>query len=96
MKKRTSLVTNTGPIITTDAPGCRETIENGINGFRVPVRDIEALTQAMIQFIENPELVASMGAASRRLAEERFDVHQINHRLTNWVLNQPASPVPEP
>lgn len=69
------------PVITTDAPGCRETVVEGVNGFLVPVRDAEALAERMQWFVEHPEAIASMGAESRRLAEERFDVHEINRRL---------------
>lgn len=68
-------------VITTDAPGCRETVDEGVNGFLVPVRDVAALTQAMMRFVKNPDLVATMGQESRRLAEKRFDVHSINARL---------------
>lgn len=66
------------PVITTDAVGCRETVEDGVNGFLVPVRDAAALAAAMLRFIENPALIESMGRESRRLAEEKFDVHKIN------------------
>ncbi|GAB4128941.1 MAG: glycosyltransferase family 4 protein [Rhodothalassiaceae bacterium] len=66
------------PVITTDAVGCRETVDHGVNGFLVPVRDPEALAHAMFRFIENPALIETMGRESRRLAEERFDVHEIN------------------
>ncbi|WP_197484380.1 glycosyltransferase family 4 protein [Tepidimonas fonticaldi] len=66
------------PVITTDAPGCRETVVEGVNGFLVPPRDVEALQRAMLRFIEEPELVERMGQESRRLAEERFDVRQAN------------------
>ena len=69
------------PIITTDAPGCRDTVEEGVNGFKVPIRDTGALETAMRHFIENPTLIPSMGAESRRLAEERFDVHRINQTM---------------
>ena len=65
-------------IITTDAPGCRETVVNGDNGFLVPVRDVEALAEAMLKFVENPELVALMGQRSRKIAEEKYDVHKVN------------------
>ena len=68
-------------IITTDVPGCRETVVDGENGFLVPVRDPQALAQAMCQFIEQPELIARMGARSRQLAEEKYDVHKVNARL---------------
>ncbi|MDW8107133.1 MAG: glycosyltransferase family 4 protein [Armatimonadota bacterium] len=69
------------PVITTDAPGCRETVIDGVNGFLVPPRDVEALAQAMERFIQQPELIITMGEASRKLAEERFDVRKINQKL---------------
>jgi glycosyltransferase involved in cell wall biosynthesis len=69
------------PVITTDAPGCRETVVQGVNGFLVPPRDVEALVRAMERFILQPELIITMGQASRKLAEERFDVHKINQRI---------------
>ncbi len=66
------------PIITTDAPGCRETVVDGNNGFLVPVRSVERLVQAMGKFITQPELVELMGQRSRVLAEEKYDVHKVN------------------
>lgn len=69
------------PIITTDMPGCRETVVEGVNGFMVPVRNPEALAQAMLYFIEQPSLIPQMGAESRRMAEEKFDVHKINAEI---------------
>ncbi len=65
-------------VITTDAPGCRETVVHGLNGFLVPVRDAVALADAMMRFIKQPELIETMGKASRALAVERFDVHKVN------------------
>jgi glycosyltransferase involved in cell wall biosynthesis len=69
------------PVITTDAVGCRDTVEDGVNGWLVPVRDASALAQAMCRFIESPQLIVSMGNASRRIAESRFDVHAINLQI---------------
>ncbi|MEI6102805.1 MAG: glycosyltransferase family 4 protein [Methanothrix sp.] len=69
------------PVITTDAPGCRETVIDGENGFLVPVRNPEALADAMERFILQPELIERMGRASRRIAEERFDVHKVVGRV---------------
>lgn len=66
------------PIITTDWIGCRETVVPGLNGYLVPIRDVGALTKAMLRFLENPGLVRTMGRASRRLAEERYDIRRIN------------------
>lgn len=68
-------------VITTDAPGCRETVDEGVNGFLVPVRDVSALTEAMLRFVEDPTLIVTMGKESRKLAEKRFDVHAANARL---------------
>jgi glycosyltransferase involved in cell wall biosynthesis len=65
-------------IITTDVPGCRETVVDGENGILVPPYDAEKLAQAMECFIWDPERIASMGRESRRIAEEKFDVHRVN------------------
>ncbi len=69
------------PVITTDMPGCRETVEHGRNGMLVPPRDVVALQTAMAAFLGQPELIARMGAASRALAERRYDVHAVNRRM---------------
>lgn len=66
------------PIITTDAPGCRETVVHGVNGFLVPVKNPGALAEAMEKFVEQPALAESMGRESRRIAEEKYDVHKVN------------------
>ncbi len=69
------------PIITTNAPGCQETVIDGENGFRVEPRDVDALASAQRAFLEDEDLAVRMGANSRKLAEERFDVHKVNHTL---------------
>ena len=68
-------------VVTTDAPGCRETVISGVNGLLVPVGDAHALAAALETLICSPARVEAMGAASRRLAVERFDVHRINARI---------------
>lgn len=65
-------------IVTTDAPGCRETVRHGDNGFLVPVRDPGALRAAMERFVREPELIPRMGQRSRALAEARYDVRKVN------------------
>ncbi len=65
-------------IVTTDAPGCRETVIHGENGFLVPVQDSVALAEAMRRFIDEPFLHQTMGTRSRQLAEEMYDVHKVN------------------
>lgn len=69
------------PVVTTDAPGCRDTVEEGVNGFKVPVRDAQALETAMRRFVDDPRLIPTMGQASRALAERLFDVHRINDAM---------------
>ena len=69
------------PVITTDAPGCRETVVDGDNGFLVPVKAVDELAAAMLQFVEHPELVARMGARSRQIAEEKYDVDKVNEHM---------------
>ena len=68
-------------VITTDAPGCRETVVHGKNGFLVPVKSTAELAAAMIHFIENPGLVVAMGKESRLLAEEKYDVRKVNDHM---------------
>lgn len=65
-------------IITTDAPGCRETVVNGDNGIMVPIKSASSIADAMIHLINNPELISRMGLRSRQIAEEKFDVRKVN------------------
>lgn len=73
------------PIITTDHPGCRETVEEGRNGFLVPIRNAKALAAAMQYFLDNPDQIESMGHESLKMAKDRFDVHRINEQLINFM-----------
>jgi glycosyltransferase involved in cell wall biosynthesis len=69
------------PILTTDVPGCRDTVVAGENGYLIPERNAAALAERMIWFIEHRDQWARMGARSRALAEDRFDVHKVNGAL---------------
>lgn len=73
-------------VITTDVPGCRETVVDGVNGYLVPRWNAEVLAQKMLCFVENPSLAVQMGVESRRLAEERFDAEKVNERLLQMLL----------
>jgi glycosyltransferase involved in cell wall biosynthesis len=64
-------------VITTDAPGCRESITDGVEGLLVPVRDARALAQAMERFITAPEPAQAMGTAARLRAETVFEASGI-------------------
>jgi glycosyltransferase involved in cell wall biosynthesis len=72
-------------IITTDAPGCRETVENEVNGLLVRPRDADSLYQAMLRMAESPNLAPKMGAASRKLAETKYDVREVNSKLMRYA-----------
>ena len=65
-------------IITTDMPGCRETVVNDENGFLIKPRSVDSLVDAMKKFINDQSLAVRMGKKSRKLAEEKFDVHRVN------------------
>lgn len=69
------------PVITTDLPGCRDTVQPGVNGMTVRPLDVAALADAMASFARDPDLAEKMGRRSRELAETRFDVHMINRIL---------------
>jgi glycosyltransferase involved in cell wall biosynthesis len=69
------------PIITTDATGCRETVEEGVNGFKVPVKSKDILAEKMIWMIEHPDETAQMGVRSRRMCEKKYDVRSINKKI---------------
>lgn len=73
------------PIITTDAPGCRQTVVSGHNGFLVPVRHPEALAEAMERFLVDPSLIPSMGARARQMCENIFDVHLVNSTMLSAI-----------
>jgi glycosyltransferase involved in cell wall biosynthesis len=60
-------------IITSDAPGCRETVVPGANGVLVPVRNAAALADAMITLARDPATVRAMGQASHQLAREKYE-----------------------
>ncbi len=65
-------------IITTDAVGCREPVERGVNGLLVPVGDAAALAEAMIELGRDRARVERMGAESRRIAEARYDARRVD------------------
>ena len=67
--------------VVTDAPGCREVVRNGYNGYLVPLRDPKALAAAMEKFIRQPQLMAEMGANGRHMALEEFDAEKVAARI---------------
>lgn len=64
-------------VITTDVPGCRDAIEEGVTGILVPVKDKTSLADALQELILNPEKCRQMGAAGRELAEREYDINKV-------------------
>ncbi len=73
-------------VITTDAPGCRSTVSPNKNGILVDVGSIDSLVAAMIRLVENPSMVKRMGAESRNLILEKFDVKKVNKILISEMI----------
>jgi glycosyltransferase involved in cell wall biosynthesis len=73
------------PVITTDAPGCREVVIDGVTGYLVPPRDEHALASAMLKMIENPTALGEMGQRAREDAENRFDVRKVNMSMICFI-----------
>ncbi len=67
--------------IVTDVPGCREVVIDGITGFIVPVKEPAKLADAMLKFIDSPELRATMGMEARKFCQEKYDVEKVNRSL---------------
>jgi glycosyltransferase involved in cell wall biosynthesis len=65
------------PCVVTDVPGCRETVEHGRNGLLVPLGDVHALAEAIIELLTDGEKAQLMGKEGRRMALERFDERQV-------------------
>ncbi|WP_159076428.1 glycosyltransferase family 4 protein [Flagellimonas amoyensis] len=76
------------PIITTDSPGCRETVVKGENGILVAPQDLDSLVEAMRFFLENPKQIEIKGSKSRELAEQKFDVKIINAKLISLLSEE--------
>lgn len=69
------------PILTTQVPGCKETVEPGVNGFLVPKADVEQLKKKMLWFVDNQSQWQRMSDSSYALALSRYDVHKVNNDL---------------
>ncbi len=63
--------------VTTDAPGCRDAVQDGVNGLLVPIRNHKRLAEALAKLIAEPELRRTMGRAGRSIAEKHFSQEQV-------------------
>jgi glycosyltransferase involved in cell wall biosynthesis len=69
------------PILTTNASGCKETVDVNVNGFLVPIGSSKELAKRMIWFVKNRDEIKSMGEQSRKIVEKRFDVRKVNKEM---------------
>ena len=73
------------PVITTDSPGCRETVIHGVNGLLIPPRDTRKLADAMTELVGDVARIGAMGRMSRQLAVEKYDVQKVNRKMWKEV-----------
>lgn len=78
------------PVVTTDVPGCRETVCDGVTGLLVPVRDPVALATAIARLLDNPAEAAAMGAAGFDLIERKYDVRRVNRAIMELIELSPT------
>jgi glycosyltransferase involved in cell wall biosynthesis/ribosomal protein S18 acetylase RimI-like enzyme len=91
------------PVIATDIRGCRQVVDDEINGILVPLRDPAALAMAIERLGSDPELSRAMGLASRQKAEREFDEREVVRRVLDayertarvkglsWMVEEPGS-----
>ncbi|MGJ0342981.1 glycosyltransferase family 4 protein [Aliarcobacter cryaerophilus] len=72
-------------VITTNVPGCKDTVVNGLNGFLILPFNAQELALIMKRFIDNPVLIKKMGEESYKIAKDKFDSKKINDRLLNLL-----------
>jgi len=72
-------------IVTTTAPGCKETVQDGWNGYMVPVGDVEALASAMARLVAEPSLIGRFGQNGRELAESKYDVRKVTADILDFM-----------
>lgn len=65
------------PIITTNSTGCKETVEDGVNGFLIPIKDSVTLAEKLSFLLDNHTARVQMGLKSRELAEKYFSLDNV-------------------
>ncbi len=72
------------PVITTDWTGCRVAIDDGVNGFLVPIKDSKALAEKMIELCDRTKTM-TMGDAAYKICKEKYEVSIINNQMRNII-----------
>lgn len=73
-------------VITTDVPGCRDSVCDGVSGFVVPPFDVDALAEKIAYFVVNQAMIQIMGDQAHQFAMENFDVHKVNQKLIDDMI----------
>jgi len=73
-------------ILTTNVPGCKDTVMDGVNGYLVAPWSAEELADKMIHFIKHPDDIVQMGLASHAMAQDKFDAGIVNQRLMSYLV----------
>jgi glycosyltransferase involved in cell wall biosynthesis len=76
------------PVITTDAPGCRQTVEDGVNGYLIKPKSSAAVADAMRKFVRNPWLIPQMAEASLARVRALFDVREVNRMILTTIYEK--------
>jgi glycosyltransferase involved in cell wall biosynthesis len=87
------------PCVVTDIRGCREAVEHSRNGLVVPLGDVQALANAIMELLTDPEKARRMGEEGRRMALERFDERLVFEKVKveyARLLEEKGYRVPEP
>ncbi len=69
------------PIVTTNTRGCRDVVEDGVNGFLIPPKSADALADALAKLLDDDDLRKRMGEAGRQRAIDKFDENRVCERV---------------
>jgi colanic acid/amylovoran biosynthesis glycosyltransferase len=82
------------PIVSTLHSGIPELIENGVSGFLVPERDVDALAEKLNYLVENPKIWHNMGAAGRAFVEKYYNIDKLNDKLVEIYTSSVSTGMP--
>ena len=74
-------------IITTNVPGCKETVIENYNGNKIKYGDTKGLVKSIKNLLDQKNLIKKFGVNSRKMAIERFDVNVVNKKILNLIEN---------
>ena len=81
------------PIVTTNNVGCKEVVDDGVNGYLVPIENAAALAKAIREVLDDDDLSREMGRASRQKVEREFDEFIVIKRVFNELYRLPSTEI---